>query len=36
MSLLIVILVGTGIVLIYYGITGNKPQAVIKQALSGK
>lgn len=34
MSLLIVILVVVGIVLIYYGVTGKRPQQVIKEALS--
>ena len=36
MNLLIVILIGAGIILIYYGITGKKPQQVVKQALGGK
>lgn len=34
MNLLIVILIVVGIVLIYYGFTGKRPQAVIKEALS--
>jgi hypothetical protein len=34
MPLLIVILVMTGIVLIYYGVTGKRPQTVIKEALA--
>lgn len=34
MSLLIVLLIVTGIVLIYYGITGKRPQQVVKEALS--
>lgn len=36
MSLLIVILAVAGIVLIYSGITGKRPQEVIKNALGGK
>lgn len=35
MSLLIVMLAVAGIVLIYYGVTGKRPQQVIKEALSG-
>lgn len=35
MNLLIVILVAAGIILIYYGVTGKRPQQVIKEALSG-
>lgn len=35
MSLLIVMLLVAGIVLIYYGITGKRPNVVIKEALSG-
>lgn len=35
MSLLIVILVAAGIILIYYGITGKRPQQIIKDALGG-
>lgn len=34
MSLLIVLLIVVGIVLIYYGVTGKRPQEVIKEALS--
>lgn len=34
MSLLIVLLIVIGIVLIYYGVTGKRPQQVIKEALS--
>lgn len=36
MSLFIVILAGAGILLIYYAVTGKKPQEVIAQALGGK
>lgn len=35
MALLIVLLLITGIILIYYGVTGKRPQQVIKEALSG-
>lgn len=36
MSLLIVILLAAAIVLIYYGVTGKRPQQTIKDALGGK
>lgn len=35
MSLLVVLLIIIGIVLIYYGVTGKRPQQVIKEAFSG-
>jgi len=35
MSLLLVILGVAGIVLIYYGVTGTRPQEVIRRAFSG-
>lgn len=34
MSLLVVLLIVTGIILIYYGVTGKRPQQIIKEALS--
>lgn len=36
MSLLIVILAAAGIVLIYYGVTGKRPQQVVREALKNK
>lgn len=36
MSLLIVLLAAAAIVLIYYGVTGKRPQTVIQEALGGK
>lgn len=35
MPLLIVVLIAAGVVLIYYGVTGKRPQQVIQEAFSG-
>lgn len=36
MNLLIVIMLSAAVILIYYAITGKRPQAVIQEALAGK